>query len=312
MAVKKLIPSKTPNKDGKSGINGINTGIANINMGSTKKGVIFSLDAAIAVTIMIVLLVNSTYFFSIASKESLSQLQLVKMGSDVIAILDHTNVLDEAVIKDPMPWHLEDDIKINGTLVNVSKYLPENYQMTVFITDLRESAVVNNTNITSDLPRYCSSPDCGVSCTNFYCNFSQAGEKFAARPLFLEAGGNFYLQVLTNKINYTENAKLEVIVNDNPSNKQEITIVPEITDNIFPAPFNFTFGINTINFTSKDEGDFQVFWFRLIGTTAYSKQTPTELPSDKFIGSGERVFVPFGAGYTRPIPHVARYQIWLK
>ena len=54
---------------------------------SDKHGVVFSLDAAIAVTVLIIVLINSAYYLSTSSRESLSQLQPVRLGSDILRFL---------------------------------------------------------------------------------------------------------------------------------------------------------------------------------------------------------------------------------
>lgn len=58
------------------------------------KGIIFSLDIALATTVVMILLVASTYQVTKSDEKSLTKLQLSRIGSDVIAYLDHQGVLD--------------------------------------------------------------------------------------------------------------------------------------------------------------------------------------------------------------------------
>ena len=105
-------------------------------MAMKKKGIIFSLDATIAVTVIIILLINSAYYFSTSSKESLSQLQPVRIGSDIIALFDYTDVIDQVVYNDTIeitPSFLSNDD------LNLPRYLPANYVMEISISDLAET-----------------------------------------------------------------------------------------------------------------------------------------------------------------------------
>src|SRR3989344_6563637 len=102
-----------------------------------RKGIIFALDAALAVSVVIIILINSSYYFSTSSKESLSQLQPVRIGSDIMAILDFQCNFD---------YTINNDLESHGDIIpvdnlNVSAYLPKNYAMRYAITDMKETPV---------------------------------------------------------------------------------------------------------------------------------------------------------------------------
>src|SRR3989344_1911872 len=102
-----------------------------------RKGIIFALDAALAVSVVIIILINSSYYFSTSSKESLSQLQPVRIGSDIIAVLDYQGNFDYAFAND-----LESHEDIPVSSLNVSDYLPKNYAMRFTISDMKETLFV--------------------------------------------------------------------------------------------------------------------------------------------------------------------------
>jgi len=56
-----------------------------------KKGMVFALDAAIAATILILIVINSFYYFSTSSRESFSQIQLLKIGADIITVFESSS-----------------------------------------------------------------------------------------------------------------------------------------------------------------------------------------------------------------------------
>src|SRR3989344_8808864 len=105
-----------------------------------KKGLIFALDGALAVTVVVLMVINSTYYFSLAGKSSLSHLQSVKIGDDIITMMDYLGHLDNTVINNSaMP--AGNTFEISDQLLNVSKFLPANYDMWISVSDLKESIV---------------------------------------------------------------------------------------------------------------------------------------------------------------------------
>ena len=99
---------------------------------SDKHGVVFSLDAAIAVTVLIIVLINSAYYLSTSSRESLSQLQPVRLGSDILAILEYTGDLNTVITTDAVGSSFIDE-----SILNLGRYLPGNYEMQIAINDLQ-------------------------------------------------------------------------------------------------------------------------------------------------------------------------------
>ncbi len=103
---------------------------------SGTKGFIFSLDAAIALFIVFMVLIASLYYVT-RKEDSLSNLQLVKTGYDIITILDNDGSLktvDSATIEqnlnDLLPVNYHYRLEINTTkskyiLLETSNEIPE-------------------------------------------------------------------------------------------------------------------------------------------------------------------------------------------
>ena len=87
-----------------------------------RKGFILSLDAAIAVMIVFIFIAVSTFYIAKANEETLSRVQVVRAGSDIMNVLDRENVFET---KDPvaisreigsiLPSMYEMRLRINGT-----------------------------------------------------------------------------------------------------------------------------------------------------------------------------------------------------
>ncbi len=258
-----------------------------------KRGIIFSLDAAIAVTIVIILLVNSQYYFSTASKESASQLQLARMGGDVLAILDSTGTLDRiALLEQPESGAAQQSL-LNVTTLNYSTYLPRNYNMKILITDLDESG----TNIDS-IPE-------NPKCDPIGCKFDSSDDSINTSTRDILRERDFFLQASVKPLSvgsHTLRAQLSSAFQDLTFTKEGIYY--------FPQKFHFTLLKNSINF-SHQGGNFYLKWFRVMGASAYSLETPGEIPIDRFVGTGARVFFVANNTYNNSV-HVARFWTWLK
>lgn len=87
----------------------------NLHFGS--KAFIFSLDVVIAIVVVMALLVVSTFYVAKAGSESVAKLQMIRVGSDVLALLDHTDSLDSLFV---------DFIEID-----LNTILPANYHMRI-------------------------------------------------------------------------------------------------------------------------------------------------------------------------------------
>jgi len=87
-----------------------------------KKGFILSLDATIAVFIVFIFIAVSAYYAGKANEDPLTRLQMVRAGSDVIAMLDQqgvfetltqTEIADEISIILPPAYEMR--LRVNGT-----------------------------------------------------------------------------------------------------------------------------------------------------------------------------------------------------
>ncbi|MDP2909321.1 MAG: hypothetical protein Q8N77_05950 [Nanoarchaeota archaeon] len=65
-----------------------------------KKGFILSLDAAIAVTIVFIFLTLSAYYVGKANEDPLTRLQMIRSGSDIIAVLDQKGAFETLTQKE--------------------------------------------------------------------------------------------------------------------------------------------------------------------------------------------------------------------
>lgn len=62
--------------------------------GKRTKGFILSLDISIAVFVSFILIAVSVYYVSLANEETLSRIQMVRTGSDILTMMDYKGVLD--------------------------------------------------------------------------------------------------------------------------------------------------------------------------------------------------------------------------
>lgn len=90
--------------------------------GFGNKAFIFALDAAIAVSVVAVILFVANYYATTADVNPISDLEMLKVGSDILAVMDNKGVLDsldEDAIKTemmgllPVNYHMR--LHINGT-----------------------------------------------------------------------------------------------------------------------------------------------------------------------------------------------------
>lgn len=91
----------------------------NLGSGKRNKGFILSLDISIATFVAFLLIIISVYYVGLANEETLSRLQLVRTGSDIIAIMDYEETIDNL-----------DKIEIQDEM---KKLLPPGYEMRIFI-----------------------------------------------------------------------------------------------------------------------------------------------------------------------------------
>ncbi|GEM_PF-1136792 len=300
-----------------------------------RKGIIFALDAALAVAVVIIILINSSYYFSTASKESLSQLQPVRIGSDVIALLDFGNAFDYAfTYKDQIGSGQPCEITptnydlISDKCLNVSTYLPKNYALKFTMTDMKETPTS-----LAICPSSGSDSDCqlgpGTTCTATDC-LLDPGEWIKVLPVTRQGTSGAYQQNILNPGKHfvtvgttrtDAGISLSINVDDNSTTglttfDSDTGIYIWSTTVVFPY-FEAGNGQNNwINLTNFETQPITVKWVRVVGDESYTRTANSEpgltVPLDRFIGTGERfisIVEPDGdfEGY-----HLVRYWIWLK
>jgi hypothetical protein len=272
---------------------------------NNKKGLIFALDAALAVTVVVLMVINSTYYFSISSKGSLSHLQSTKLASDIVAVLDQGGTFANIVYDDSKnpPSNV---FEITPAMLNLSTYLPANYQLWMSLSDVKETVI----------PAF--APVAGAPCfpavpTTFY---------FAnAEPLQREIKAMLQLNVTV--INSGSVALSSI-------NLGQITPFSVSQSGLYTlGPFKFMKGTNGVTIVldpsfvpTGQPQNVCIHWFRILGTEEYAGSTNETMyiqdlfPKDRFIGSGERVIGVKKSGNFTDNPyegtHLLRYRVWLK
>ena len=94
----------------------------NSRFGKNNKGFILSLDILIATFLAFIVITISVYYVGLADDETLSSLQLLRTGSDILAVMDYEktlNSLDKIEIQNKMDILLPPNygmlVSINGT-----------------------------------------------------------------------------------------------------------------------------------------------------------------------------------------------------
>jgi len=103
-----------------------------------KKGFILSLDAAVAVVLLIIILAGSSYFFLKTNENFISNVQMLRIGSDITAVLEADGTLDTL-----------DSTSIKS---GIEKILPVSYSMRLTINSTRYSSpiIVETESLPSD------------------------------------------------------------------------------------------------------------------------------------------------------------------
>lgn len=271
-----------------------------------KRGVVFSLDAAIAVTVLIIVLINSAYYLSTSSRESLSQLQPVRLGSDILAILEYTGDLNSVITTDTVGSSFIDE-----AILNLSRYLPGNYEMEIAINDLQESIANKSIPLGEDPDDVC--PDlCEI--------YPGESVNFTTRPI--QTAGYYYVAIKTDKPNLPLGADSLYIEVSSKTQAPRGSFIAlpyyEVSDAYIAGgapPFYFTPGNNTVAATLvtsyTGQTPIRLEWFRVLGDDSYALETDETPPTNRFIGTGERLI----AAYQNDIFHGfhnVRFWIWLK
>ncbi|MAG08759.1 hypothetical protein CMO89_04745 [Candidatus Woesearchaeota archaeon] len=103
-------------------------------MGFGNKAFIFSLDMIMAIIIVMSILIVSTFYITKASDETVSKLQTIRIGSDVLAVLDYKGVLDTLSVED-----IE---------VELNRILPINHHIRIKVScNARDPIIVETTDI---------------------------------------------------------------------------------------------------------------------------------------------------------------------
>ena len=266
-----------------------------------KKGLIFALDGAIAVTVVVLMVINSVYYFSVASRSSLSHLQATKIAEDIIVMHDRIGSFDAIAINNTH-GPFTNGFNITKQQLNFSRFLPGNYEMWASVSDLKETLVYT------------------LPCTG--SNPTQTSPSYDSLPL--EKNMSTYLQLnitalsnLDGVLQYIKIFQSQVVTNYYFKGSTSGT---NSSIHTF-GPFPFGSGINKI-FFDIDGGC--VVWYRILGTEAYAGSTNETLvyrdafPKDRFIGTGQHLFTTKKLGLLIPGEnrvegtHLVRYKIWLK
>ncbi len=284
-----------------------------------KQGIVFSLDAAIAVVIVLILLINTSYYFTTASRESVSQLHLIRIGNDVMHMLDLNGDLRKAIMKDYAPPPAGQTPRMNPFLdpkdVNASKYLPEGYAMKVLIFDMAETEV-NRTNAYAVNGVLCDNirllppvgSGNGCTCSEHSCNGtfnvttpSLGKVAYYGIRLNVTSYGNMTMNISARG---GENPNLVVRVIGFSTNATGMTLAG--------GTLPLDSGVNSLLFTTVNSS---VHWFTLLGAKEYAAATPGDVPvlvNETFIGSGEKLIALNGSDNKMDFGRLIRYYIWVR
>ena len=84
-----------------------------------RKAFLFSIDALMAVTVLFLLLIASVYYITKGSEDPLTQPHTIRIGSDILALLDHQGALAS--------------LSAENISVELNTLLPVNHEMAVSI-----------------------------------------------------------------------------------------------------------------------------------------------------------------------------------
>ncbi len=104
----------------------------NSNCGKNR-GIIFSLDAVIAIFIVLVIVATSHYYFT-WKPITPTELQMIKVGYDVVSILDNKGIFDSLDRS-----YIENELR---------KVLPNNYEMRLFINTTTKNIIIETSKTT--------------------------------------------------------------------------------------------------------------------------------------------------------------------
>ncbi len=102
----------------------------NLHFGKNKirnKGFIFSLDAAIAIVVVMALLIVSTFYVTKAGSESVANLQMIRTGSDILTLLDNNKLLGKLFVS----YYNNMGMVLDDIEIGLNEVLPTNYHMRI-------------------------------------------------------------------------------------------------------------------------------------------------------------------------------------
>lgn len=272
----------------------------------TNKGIVFSLDAAIAVTVVIILLINTSYYFSTASRESVSQLHLIRIGNDVLHMLDLNGDLRQAILEDYKPTNTPQlSPVIEDKFVNVTRYLPEGYDMKVFIFDMGETVV----NAAANLYTPCYPPGNPSSYLDCYCTNSGCNGTFNVSTPSLEKAARYGVRL---NVTAYGNSSIVIYTHGGSGSLGTVALSESYSGMTLGSPLDLNrTGMHYLLFQAKNA---TVHWFTLLGAKEYAGATPRAIPvlaNETFIGSGEKILALNETSYA-DFGRIVRYLIWVK
>lgn len=95
------------------------------------KAFIFSLDIIIAIVVVTSILLVSTFYITKAGSESVSKLETIRIGSDVLASLDYDNTLAA--------------LSVEKIEVGLNRILPINYHMRIKVNCMGQDPIIVET-----------------------------------------------------------------------------------------------------------------------------------------------------------------------
>lgn len=118
----------------------------------SKRGIIFTLDAVIAMSIFLLVVVITTFYIAKAGEDRLAKVNIYNAGSDALSILDNEDILkglDEEEIESKLENILPDKYSIKLKIITdsgVSLDIGENPPVGRFIGSGERFFVTNNKN----------------------------------------------------------------------------------------------------------------------------------------------------------------------
>lgn len=265
----------------------------------SSKGFIFALDAAIAVAVIIIMLIDSSYYFSTASRESLSHVQVARLSADALAMVDYLGSASAAVEQDVVSAGGYFSTQQSNTL-NLSRYMPAGIAFALDISDLQEAQINNSAVIQG-----------GAVCGLDHCNLTNAGGRIRVNSLNISQADDY-----TVAVHVVVRKETTLFIDTVPglgscSGTDTSSVQVNVTGvYVFPRLLCIRKGVNRVEFRVSPAGDVTLAWYRVVGAPEHRKTSSTAAPIDRFVATSERIIL---AKYNDTLfPHVFRGYAWLK